>query len=130
MVTVPVQRVTDHALLRYLQRKWELDLDHVRGLIQELVDEGCVVATQRDGTKKVIGRDGFTYVVTDSGSVTTLFDEMTPVKEERQRAAKPKAGRHSQARTDPHKLFGGGKSRKRNALHRFSKVRLTRPDLD
>jgi hypothetical protein len=87
-----LDRVTDHALLRYLERAMSIDLDYIRGQIIEVVDGG-----EQLGTRHIRGTDGITYVVTpNTREILTLFDERKPrVDMSAAYTKKPKAGRRS-----------------------------------
>ena len=62
--------VTDHALVRYLERVYEVDLDKVRCAIADVVREPAKVGAAR------VVRDGVTYALSkDKGAmvVTTVY---------------------------------------------------------
>ena len=76
MERVQTMRVSDHVVLRYMQRKLGLDVDAVRRKIEAAVDTR--------GTRRMLAfagdvpwrvrADGMVYCVRD-GTVTTCFDD-------------------------------------------------------
>ncbi|WP_336802006.1 hypothetical protein [Kaistia sp. MMO-174] len=64
--------VTDHAVLRFMERVHDLDIDAIRQRIAERVERSVELATSLDGEGTVtVVKDGFRYVV-KGGTVVTI----------------------------------------------------------
>ena len=70
-------RVSEHALVRYLERVYGLDLDAVR---REILPEAEADAVARlgDGQFPVENRAGTFYVIVRDSCVVTVYDEERP----------------------------------------------------
>lgn len=75
--------VTDHALVRFLERVMKIDVDAIRRQIARLVPEAAMPrANEVDPDPNgVLLVDGFTFLLSPAAVVTVLDDEMTvPVR--------------------------------------------------
>ena len=70
-------QVTDHALVRFLERSGALDVEQLRGLIASSLERGRKAA-ERAGTvgEFAIVVDGLRYVIDNGVLVTVLEDSM------------------------------------------------------
>lgn len=66
-------RVTDHAVLRYIERVYGVDVDHLRSLIMTDLVRNAILA----GATKVKS-DGFVYVLGDNAVVTIMEPYQRP----------------------------------------------------
>lgn len=69
-------RVTDHALVRFLERAGRLDVEAVRGAIAASVDRAAGAARILGQSEYEIHADGLIYRVRD-GAVTTITNNAT-----------------------------------------------------
>ena len=70
--------VTDHALVRFLERSGALDVEQLRGLISASLDRGCKAAERAGIANYVILVDGLRYVVEDGKLITVMVDSGYP----------------------------------------------------
>jgi hypothetical protein len=74
----PPVKITDHAVLRYLERTGQIDVDAVRAEIEAKVARGIAAGVSLGpGMFKVV-MPGAVFVVVDGRVVTTLSPEMRP----------------------------------------------------
>ncbi|WP_336800637.1 hypothetical protein [Kaistia sp. MMO-174] len=74
-MTKPAISVTDHAVLRFMERVHDLDIASIRQRIAEHVERAVELATTLDGQGTVtVVKDGFRYVV-KAGTVVTITRE-------------------------------------------------------
>lgn len=66
--------VSDHALLRLLERAGGVDVEALRGAVARSVGRAVAVADAIGANEFVIVADGFNYVV-KNGVVVTVFQE-------------------------------------------------------
>lgn len=68
----PKISVTDHAVLRWMERAYEIDIEAVRRKIRERVERAVEIAAKLDGEGTVtVSVDGLRFVVR-SGTVVTI----------------------------------------------------------
>lgn len=67
-------RVSDHALLRLLQRAHGVDMDALRRDVETSLERAATAAELIGGGSYMIRADGLRYVVRDAIVVTVLFD--------------------------------------------------------
>ncbi|CUH68009.1 hypothetical protein TG4357_03337 [Thalassovita gelatinovora] len=80
----PLHPVTDHAVIRYLERVEGMDIEVIRRQIGRTVDE----AVRRGAAGTVAG--GFCYKIKD-GTVVTIWEQNLPDK--RTHRGRPKGGK-------------------------------------
>lgn len=68
--------VTDHALVRFLERSGALDVEALRGLIAASLERGRRTAERAGIADYAILADGLTYVIEGGALVTVLTGEM------------------------------------------------------
>jgi len=68
-------RVTDHALVRWLERTGAMDLEPLREQIQASLERAASAAEQLEASRYLILADGLVYVVQDDTVVTVLDDD-------------------------------------------------------
>jgi hypothetical protein len=71
-------RVSDHAVLRYLERTGRVDLDTIR---QEILTPNLVTAVKAGVTKYKV--NGFTFII-ENGIVVTVVDSLQKIGPGRQ----------------------------------------------
>ena len=64
--------VSDHALVRFLQRSGAVDVEQLRALLAVALERGRKVAERAGGGDFVVIADGLRYVVEDGVLVTVL----------------------------------------------------------
>lgn len=69
-------RVTDHALIRFLERSGAADIDEMRNLIARTLERGRRQAERAGIANYAIIADGLRYVVRGNELVTVLEDSM------------------------------------------------------
>jgi hypothetical protein len=65
-------RVTDHALLRYLQRQEGLDVEGLRATLQDKLERAAQAAKTMQQSYYTVKLDGIQYLVRDQHVVTVL----------------------------------------------------------
>lgn len=70
--------VTDHALVRFLERSGALDVEQLRGMISASLDRGRKAAERAGIADYIIVVDGLRYVVEDEKLVTVMVDAGHP----------------------------------------------------
>ncbi|PAL20201.1 hypothetical protein [Sphingopyxis sp. GW247-27LB] len=70
-------RVSDHALLRFLERAGGLAVEQLRAQLETSLDRAATAADTIGGGDYLIVADGLAYVIR-SGTVTTVMDEGNP----------------------------------------------------
>ena len=65
--------VSDHALLRYIERVKGFDLDVMREEIEAIIGPAAKMKARR------VSADGFTYVLSQSGRLKTVLEGATPL---------------------------------------------------
>lgn len=75
MMTSP--RVSDHALLRFLERAGGLAVEQLRQTLETSLDRAGRAAAELDASEYLIVVDDLTFVVR-SGTVTTILPEGSP----------------------------------------------------
>lgn len=81
--------VSDHALLRYIQRVHGVDIDQLRDIVFDIIEDAALAGA----TKFSIG--GFTYAITqrrDAATLTTVLPEATPSKAAWSRGKRSQSG--------------------------------------
>lgn len=68
-------RVTDHALVRFLERSGAMDVEQQRATISGSLERGRKVAERAGIAEFAICVDGLRYVVEDNHLVTVTVDE-------------------------------------------------------
>ena len=66
--------VTDHALVRWLERSGALDTEAIRAALAASLDRAVAAASALDTTEFLILADGLVYVVRDGDLRTVLVD--------------------------------------------------------
>ena len=66
--------VSDHALLRFLERAGALDVEAIRRLLAASLARAAKVAQSLDQGEYAIKKDGMVYVVIDGRVVTIMED--------------------------------------------------------
>ncbi|SIP95677.1 hypothetical protein [Bosea sp. TND4EK4] len=67
--------VTDHALVRFLERSGALDVEQLRRMISSSLERGRKAAERAGVAEFAICVDGLRYVVEDSTLVTVIADD-------------------------------------------------------
>ncbi len=67
-------QITDHALVRWLERTGALDVEHLRALLADSLERSAAAAEQLGSARYLIVADGLAYVVRDDRLVTVLDD--------------------------------------------------------
>ncbi len=67
-------RVSDHALVRWLQRTGAFDVERVRGELAASLERSLAAANTLGATRCLIVADGLTYVVRHGAVVTVIED--------------------------------------------------------
>ncbi len=106
--------VSDHALIRHLQRVLNLDLDQVRRDIIDQVEHGT-----KSWGNHVTGVNGITYIMNGANNVVTLYDESKPATPY---VTKPKAGRHNHHKQNNGKTEHGRHSTRTERVTRMAKM--------
>ena len=70
-----MSRITDHALLRWLERSGALDVEQVRHALDKSLERAMKAAAEIGASHYLIVADGLTYVVRGGNVVTVLRDE-------------------------------------------------------
>jgi hypothetical protein len=70
-------RISDHALVRFLERAGALDVEGLRARLAASLGRACAAADTIDARDYLIQADGLLYVVRD-GTVTTVLDHLSP----------------------------------------------------
>lgn len=78
----PLHPVTDHAVIRYLERVQHMDIESIRREIGRRVD----LAAQHGASGAVV--DGFVYKLSDQGTVVTVMAHSQPEKKTKTRRRK------------------------------------------
>lgn len=68
--------VTDHALVRFLERSGALDVEQLRGMISGSLERGRKVAERAGIADYTITVDGLRYVVVNGNLITVLSGSM------------------------------------------------------
>lgn len=84
-------RVSDHALLRFLDRAGELDVEELRARLEESLGRAGKAAASICAEDYLIQADGLTYVVREAVVVTILHPRGHAKRHEI--LARPKGGR-------------------------------------
>lgn len=66
--------VSDHALVRWLDRTGALDVEQLRGRLASSLQRGCDAADRLDASEFVVLADGLVYVI-KSGTLVTVLDD-------------------------------------------------------
>lgn len=69
----PHDTVTDHALIRYLERVYGVDVSRLKRRIAKITEEG------RAHKAQAINADGVNYVLSKSGHVVTVRGTQSPL---------------------------------------------------
>lgn len=69
-------RVTDHALVRFLERSGALDVEQLRGMISSSLERGRKAAERAGIADYTITVDGLRYVVVNGNLITVLSGAM------------------------------------------------------
>lgn len=69
-MTAPV-RITDHALVRFMERAGGLDTSALRTLLQESLKRAAIAAGKIDSADYTVAADGLIYVV-ENGTLITI----------------------------------------------------------
>ncbi|WP_336812274.1 hypothetical protein [Bosea sp. MMO-172] len=69
-------RVTDHALVRFLERSGALDVERLRAMISGSLERGRKIAERAGIAEYTISADGLKYIVEDGELVTVLDSSM------------------------------------------------------
>lgn len=72
---MPRVHVTDHALVRFLERGAGLDIQGVRSALQHSLERAIALTGELGVTRYSVHADGLIYVVADGTLVTVLVDE-------------------------------------------------------
>ena len=67
-------RLTDHALVRWLERSGALDVEHIRAAIEASLDRATKAAVAIGAQRYLIVADGLVYIVRGEKVVTVLED--------------------------------------------------------
>lgn len=67
-------RVSDHALLRFMERVGGLDVETLRGAVATSISRATAVADHLGAREYTIVVDGFAYIVRN-GTVATVHEE-------------------------------------------------------
>lgn len=78
----PLHPVTDHAVIRYLERVIGVDIESIRRKIGRRVD----LAAQNGASGAVV--DGFVYKLSETGTVVTVMAHSQPEKKTKTRRRK------------------------------------------
>lgn len=70
--------ISDHALLRFLERAGGLDIEELRARLQNSLARAHTAARSVSGADYLIKADGMIYVVRGT-TVTTVLDEKEPI---------------------------------------------------
>jgi hypothetical protein len=62
-------RVTDHAILRWLERVHGIDMEFFRNQVREIAGPAAAVGAS------ALRRDGFTYVISPTGTVVSVVPD-------------------------------------------------------
>lgn len=68
-------RITDHALVRFLERAGGLDIEALRGVLASSLSRAADAAHHLGVSKYVIVADGLLYIIEGSDLVTVMPDE-------------------------------------------------------
>lgn len=71
----PFVRVSDHALLRFLERAGGCDLERLRCQLEESLKRAVSAASDIGGGNFSVRADGLTYIVRNNVVVTILTDK-------------------------------------------------------
>lgn len=71
-------RVSDHALVRFLERSGSADFEQVRAALVAGLERGRAAAEQIGASAYVIKAQGLQFVIEDEVLVTVLEPEMRP----------------------------------------------------
>jgi hypothetical protein len=82
-------RVSDHALLRFLERAGGLAVEQLRQTLESSLDRAGRAAAQIEASEYLVVVDDLTFVVR-SGTVTTILPEGTPGARARALAKAPR----------------------------------------
>ena len=74
-----VIRVSDHALLRFIERAGGLDVETLRTALEGSLKRGVTAANAIGSTDVVIVADGLTYIIKNNVVVTILATATMPV---------------------------------------------------
>lgn len=69
-----VVRVSDHALVRFLQRAGGFDLEPLRSSIQASLNRAVAAADEVGSRKFTVAADGLLYVI-ENGTLVTILDD-------------------------------------------------------
>jgi len=78
MTVRPRIRVSDHALVRFLERAGGFDIETLRGAIEASLSRAVMAAGKIGTNDVVVAADGLRYVVTNNTVVTILDAETMP----------------------------------------------------
>lgn len=67
--------VTDHALVRFLERSGALDVEQIRGLIAGSLERGRKAAERVGTANFAVIVDGLRYVIRDGHLITVIPDD-------------------------------------------------------
>lgn len=70
-------RVSDHALVRFLERVGGFDVEQLRGAIEASLGRAAAAAAELGFPDHLIVADGFVYIVRE-GVVVTMHEKGTP----------------------------------------------------
>lgn len=78
-------KVTDHALVRFLDRSGAAEIEKLRLALAHSLERARIGAERAGIADYVITADGLRYVVKDDALVTVLDADMTPGRRRRRR---------------------------------------------
>lgn len=70
--------ITDHALVRWLDRSGAMDMEQLRQLLAASLERACLAATRLDAGKFLVLADGMVFVVQDNTVITVIEDDGRP----------------------------------------------------
>lgn len=72
---MPAIEVSNHALLRWLERTGAMDIEQMRAWLAASLDRAASAAARIEATRYLIVADGMVYVVEDGTVITVLDDD-------------------------------------------------------